>query len=394
VKKYRKGMYLNFLMLFTLLILGVSSADGEEFQLPPYPDIIQIPISIGGKPHDFILNSGTSTVFMHTTLRPELGKAVSEHRVKGIDARGSAVQFYESPEMMVANEEWTCPDDIGCVDLSLMRAASGRRIEGLLGVPFFRSRIIQFDFDAGVVRTITDSSPKPEWGTPIPITLSPTGLPMIDLQLTESQVETCIVDTGYTGTISLNWQVFQELQKDGTIVDEQTRTFISVNGMKSNRYGLISNVSIGEFKHEQLLVDATESSSRIGLAFLRRYRVTFSMDSATLYLAKGKTFGELATGRSIGFGVMQDGTRYVVPTVQSESPGEIAGIQPGDQLLQIAGNGIEGKSTAEIGWLIYSHAKNNDYRVPLTFQRAGAQRQVVLDVRPVFEDASSPINPD
>ena len=86
------------LMLAILLFAAVRQTNGEEFQLPPYPDVVHLPVSIDGKNHDFLLDSGASTVFVHTSIMPELGKAVGEHRVNGFDSRWSYVPFYKSPQ--------------------------------------------------------------------------------------------------------------------------------------------------------------------------------------------------------------------------------------------------------------------------------------------------------
>ncbi len=85
---------------------------------------------------------------------------------------------------------------------------------------------------------------------------------MVDLRLADSQVETCIVDTGYTGTFALNWKIFYALQTVGALVEQQPRTFVSIHGMKTNRHDHVSTVAVGDFQHHHLSVDAVEGSSR------------------------------------------------------------------------------------------------------------------------------------
>ena len=383
-----QGNVLQNSVMITLLIVLISQLTrAEEFQLPPYSDVVTMHVDMGGKTRLFLLDSGASTVYVHKSLRSELGKPVGDYRVNGVDAAEVSVPFFEAPKMLIAGEVWTCPDEVGCVDHISLQSASGREIEGALGIPFFLSRTIQFDFDGKVGRTFADTSPDADWGTPVQVRFSSTGLPMVDLRLAGSQVESCIVDTGYTGSVALNWEVFHALQSAGELAEDEPQMFTSVTGIRTTRHGHVSAISLGDLEHKNLSVNASEGLSRIGLGFLRRYRATFQLSSGTLYLAKGLKFDE-PERKSFGFGAIRKGVRTIIPGVQSESSAEKAGLQPGDELLLVAGKPIGGKPTAEIGWLIRCHADANEHRVPLTIQRDGVQHELVLFLEKPIEVSS------
>ena len=66
-------------------------------------------------------------------------------------------------------------------------------------------------------------------------------------------------------------------------------------------------------------------------------------------------------------------------------------MQPGDELLEVANKQIKGKPTAEMDWLNYRYATENDSGVPVTILRDGVQRQLILELEPNDEHSGRPL---
>src|SRR5215216_231280 len=93
---------------------------------------------------------------------------------------------------------------VSCFDMTAAREATGRDLEGILGVPLFRGNIIQIDFDRQRLSISKGSNrPLPEWGQPVNVSYTKSSLPTVSVTLGNLLEERCIVDTGYNGSLSL-----------------------------------------------------------------------------------------------------------------------------------------------------------------------------------------------
>lgn len=88
-------------------------------------------------------------------------------------------------------------------------------------------------------------------------------------------------------------------------------------------------------------------------------------------------FEESITGdfEGIGAEVMQEGSKIIISSPMKGSPAEQAGIEPGDQILAVDGESLEGMTTTEAVQLIRGE-KGTD--VVLTIQRGGSPTDITI----------------
>lgn len=369
-----------FLIAFVPMLAAWQSAIAADFPLPPYDEAITLPVEVDGTTHLFLLDSGASTVFLHSNFRSRLSGKSTTHSVNSFDASQLSAAFYAAPRMSIAKAAWTCPKKVGCLDLSTFQAATGRQIEGVLGTPFFNSRIVQFDFDASVVRTFAHCSPKPDWGSPHKIKFSNIGTAMVQLRLAGSEVEWFVLDTGFSGSVALNWAVFHKLKSTGDVQEGDPYTLATATGLKSMRRGRLSSISLGDVQHKNVAVTSNDGECRVGLSFLRRYQATFDLHSERLYLQKGARFGQSENVARIGFSCVREGSRTVLKSIARGSFAEAAGLKPGDELMRVGNHAVRGRPIAEIVWLVRQSAAANKGDVTLKVQRDAASHDLVLSL--------------
>jgi hypothetical protein len=240
---------------------------------------------------------------------------------------------------------------------------------------------VQFDFDKSVIRTFTDRSPKPDWGSPHKIHFSDGKAPMLDLRLAGSEVESFVLDTGFSGSVALYWAVFHKLKSAGEVHEGEPYALATIDGFQSTREGRLSAISLGDFEHRNLSVTSSNGPCRVGLGFLRRYKATFDLDSGILYLQKGARFAEPDRAAPIGFSCLREDSRYVLISITRGSFAEEAGLKPGDELILVDDESLDERPIAEIVSLVRTYAATNGGHVALTIQRDGVRREVVLSLK-------------
>lgn len=102
-----------------------------------------------GEPLNFLLDSGAGSSVLDLTAARRLGVRLgSSQSVQGVDGRNVAFQVKDFAARAAGI---TLPSSILAVDLSGPSRSCHQRIDGLLGVDFFRERIVQIDFGAQTI---------------------------------------------------------------------------------------------------------------------------------------------------------------------------------------------------------------------------------------------------
>jgi hypothetical protein len=112
------------------------------------------------EPLNFLLDSGagTSVINLPTALRLglKLGKSVS---VRGVE---SEAQGYWPLRVPAKAGDIPLPGEYLSVDLGKLSEACQCGVDGLLGVDFFRGRVVEIDFAARRIRLLRSSEPGPD----------------------------------------------------------------------------------------------------------------------------------------------------------------------------------------------------------------------------------------
>jgi hypothetical protein len=113
---------------------------------------IQVRASGVAQPLEFVLDSGADTSVLHLQTARRLGLAMSRtEKVRGV---GSQADAYRVENFKAKFGRLPLPRSLLVVDLSEVSKACNRTIDGLLGVDFFRDRVVQIDFEAGRIRLL------------------------------------------------------------------------------------------------------------------------------------------------------------------------------------------------------------------------------------------------
>jgi len=366
----------------TLSLSGYVYADNEivAFDLPAHTEAIVLPVMLGRVERLCVLDSGATTFMFHTSLRQVLGQPIGKTTAGSANGERFGIEIFSAPAAKIGSIELDQKSPVACFDISAVREAIGRDVEGMLGMPLFRSNIIRLDFDRRRIEILPSSCrPSADWGNPVKISMK-SGVPTVTVDLPGGVKEECTVDTGFTGSISLATDVFSKLSNGQAILPLEDRSSILANGMRQRRRGKLSMLTIDDFESKSLIVLDGGKGSRLGLQYLRRYRVTFDLGRNQLYLAKGMDFNGPDKASLIGIGLLRRNDRTLVAEIQRNSPGEKAGILAGDEVISVAGESIDGMSLGEARWKL-RELPDSHRSVEIGIRRTGKARTITVSLQ-------------
>lgn len=354
---------------FALGVVSLQTTATEEartvFPMSSYLDVVTIPVKIGSKEYQFVVDSGSAANVAHKTLLPLVGEFVRTQKGRGAGGESFHVDEHWPPTMQVGSMDLDNMGWIICYDMRILREATGRNIEGILGMPFFEKYIVQMNFDQNqLVILPTSIKPRAEWGTPIP---TPYGL--LNVELDEGLVVECRVDTGHTSALSLPPLTFEKLVHGDIIDSVEDMQVATANLLRITRNGRIDTVKVGGLENRNVSVSSGSKYGLMGLGYLRRYCVTFDLSRNRIYLAKRKRFDDLDRKSDIGIAMLrkfpiaildQKIPKTIVSHVGPDSPAEKAGIRTDDEIIAVEGEDIAEKPIAEIRYLMRKHFYSND----------------------------------
>lgn len=114
--------------------------------------MIWLEVRVAGRstPLDFLLDSGAGQSVIDLAAARRLGLKLGQREaVQGVEGRCTACRV-DGFSATVASIQM--PEALLGLDLRPVSAGCGKRIDGLLGADFFRSRIVQIDFSAQRIR--------------------------------------------------------------------------------------------------------------------------------------------------------------------------------------------------------------------------------------------------
>lgn len=374
------------LLFMAFLISTGRCGEGQTiaFDLPHFDDLLIVPVTISDEEHLFVLDSGASVNVFHTDLQDCLGEQIGERRANPNTNDEVKTRAFRAPVAHVGSLPVTRDAPVACMDLSNMRSAMGRDIQGILGMPFFATNIIQVNFDQRKLRLLPQSTePSEEWGQPVDVFYTDSNRPVVRARFGDYANEPCVVDTGFSGTLSLRPKVFtylSQLQQITPRADTAVATISRVN--KKTSKGMLSEFELASFSHHDLLVlKKDEGMSLIGLNYFRRYLVTFDLSRGRIYLARGFDFDRPDENIVIGVGILRRDGKTIVEVISSDGLAEEAGMRVGDELVSVGGKEIESKPLAEILWLFRTKMMSEN-RLEIGILRKGRVEHLVIRAEP------------
>jgi predicted aspartyl protease len=227
-------------------------------------------------------------------------------------------------------------------DLHAMRDTQGSiRPVGIIGAPMLDAITARFDFQKRRLRVFPKAHPplKIPGAASLPLTFK-NGVYYVTLAPTQGSSATLLVDTG-SPTTSLPAAVASKLPTAA----KTDSGYVSLDGaVHVVSLLLIKELDLGGIMLDNvsLLSEPDPKWVTLGVAVLSRFRVTFDFRNGFLTLERPTTppTHSPVHGRT-GITLTLDGSLSVA-SVRRESPGEKAGVRPGDRLLSVDGRPLQG----------------------------------------------------
>ncbi len=245
--------------------------------------LIFLPGTIGSVSGSFIFDTGASHHVLDRRHEPLLGKRISSEPANTSDVP-ITVDVFNAPNLHIGPLAINRDTPVVVSELAHISAALGRDVDGILGAPFLRDRVITLDFDRGVMRVVHSADATPgSWGVPLQLRVDSNGLPHLPEVTVGTETMSFLIDTGMTASISLATSEFERLASQGVITDLDTSHSETASGKVDARWGRIETIRLGPFEHHSVRVIEARLNT-IGIAFLSRFQVTLDVTRRRMYL--------------------------------------------------------------------------------------------------------------
>ena len=310
--------------------------------------IIVIPVKLDNFSDtlNFILDTGSggvsldsSTVdYFHLPITP------SERKLRGI---GSMKKI-----SYVINQTLHLPNldvehlDIHINDYDLLTSVYGVKIDGIAGYSFLSRYIVKVDYDENMLEVWNPGTVKyPRSG----ILLKPVinGIPVFDASVTDNNTSLSrfYFDTG----AGLCLLMSEDFERDSSILKKGKKIILTqaegLGGKTSMKLTIVKEVKIGKykfkkvpahiFKDEYNVTAYPSLGGLIGNDLLRRFNLIINYGENEIHLKPNSHYKEAFDYSYTGLGIYFVEGQIVIEDVLKDSPGEKAGLMPGDVILAI-----------------------------------------------------------
>jgi Aspartyl protease len=142
-----------------LLPLSAKSEAQREIHFQYHGGLLWLKVDVTGKsePLNFLLDSGASSSVIDLQTARSLGVHLGNRQVVyGVNGQGFA---YRVNDLQAVCGGIPLPKSALAIDLRALSGSCRQPVDGILGVDFFRSRIVQIDFTQGKVRILEKCDP-------------------------------------------------------------------------------------------------------------------------------------------------------------------------------------------------------------------------------------------
>jgi hypothetical protein len=297
---------------------------------------------VDGSTRRFMIDTGSTANLVSFELAQALGRregARGPVRIRG--AHGGELQL-EPVTMRRVQLGGAAFERVSALiyDFTELSAHLGLRIDGLLGFPFFRERLLTLDYRRSqlVLAPSTQRPPTAPPGATLAFN-NEQRVPLIPVQMGNESFF-ALIDSGSDAGLHLNPTGLHPR----FIFGPRSGTIVSSLGNEHQQFvgRLAQDVLIGSHVVREPIVDITDQLSSLGGELLRHFTITFDQqrNEVTFARAAGGPV-EMEPRRSNGMALARSPNYWRVLGVIPDTPTAEIGVQPGDLIVRINGEPVE-----------------------------------------------------
>jgi len=298
---------------------------------------------------NFLLDTGSGGVSLDssTVSYYHLHVSPSERIIRGIGSIRRVNYVFDQtlnlPNLKVKNLNFHIND------YELLSSVYGVRINGVIGFSFLNRYIVKVDYDNNLLKILSPGKMKyPKNGQLFQI-LKPVinGIPVFDAFVSDSGNHTnhFYFDTG----AGLCFLMSEDYVRDSSILQKGNKTIMTqaegLGGKTSMKLSIVREIKIGDYtfkkvpahiyKDEYNVTAYPLLGGLIGNDLLRRFNLIINYAEREIYLKPNTHFRDPFDYSYTGLGIYLSDGQITIEDVLKDSPGEKAGLMPGDVILCI-----------------------------------------------------------
>ena len=338
-------------------------------------DKLTIPVTVGKKEYLFLVDTGVGLSVLDSALADSLGELlgppVGEDKITDIQGRKTPVTLYHPPPLVVAGVPLRQNSNvIAALDLALVREASGRPIQGVLGMDVLTNLVVRLDFknhQLDFVDAATFTAPSDAGTQKFRILEISKGEPGMAIPFAGKGEQAMALDTGGDFAFTLSADALKQF------AGATSRPIWSVGSggmITTNEYLLAQKWTLAGTTFENLWVEQ-EASNAMGMAALADFVVTLDFMDAWVYLQPLVGVHRQRGSIVEAFGVSAKEGRFFIK-MSSDLAAKLD-ILPGDEIVALGGKPVEKMELWALRCTIQEMVNPM-----LTLRRNGANHEVTL----------------
>jgi hypothetical protein len=345
-----------------------------EFEIAPDGDFVLVPLIINHREYPFLVCTGIATTIIDAKLRDEL-------QLPPVASRHGQNRRYQL-HARLGEFDLRFLDGVEAGDYAAMRAGLDLDIYGELGMDVLGGKIMQIDFDEGILRFLPFVPSGSGQAIKVFQKRKQSAIPILSLALPGEKAESFVVATGRVGnSLDIDNRLLKELERSGTATVLSKEPGVGRNGKMSSQAVQLEEIQIGDFRNKMIIANSGEKKC-VRLSYLSRYLVTFDFRRGFVYLKKGAQFDIPDAKLDLTeVAVARQGQSVIVTAVNPCGPAAGLGLHSGDRLDVLNGRRTSRMST----WQIRRVLGRDDLRLTAEIVRAGEVVTLESEAQPLAE---------
>lgn len=298
---------------------------------------------------NFILDTGSGGISLDSELveRLHLPTQASEKFLRGIASVKKAV-FVKDRTLHIPGLDVEHLD-FHINDYAILTSVYGLTIDGIIGYSFFSRYIVKIDYDRNELEVWTKGKMKyPRSGMLLKPVIN--GIPIFEASIKDNRP--CSGRFYFDSGAGLCLLMSDPFERDSSILRKDKKVFVTqaegLGGKKKMRLSTVKELKFGRYKFRKVPAHVFDDEFNvtayptlgglIGNDLLRRFNLILNYGAGEIHIKPNSHYSDMFDYSYTGLGIYLTGDKVVIEDVLEGSPGEKAGLKPGDVLIAIDNN--------------------------------------------------------